>query len=706
MAAAAAAPAPAAPAAPPPAADGGRARRRGLGDLDHLSLERSFSFLGARDLCSCARVSERWNRVGGRSQLWWRLCELRGWHWQEHTRSYHRHRHLTAKQFYRLKHEVAGRWVSPRALSSDASFELVDATLGAEGRRAMAGLTGLFVPHSSAVYRWGAGATSSFNTDMLVSCSGAPQNKFRVWDVRERRVLRSEPTEHQTCIDISDDYVVTGEAAPRSGVLARVFDLRKGQQAHILRGHTSTICAMRILTATMGAPILVTGGYDRVVCVWNLETGSLMRSLVAHEGTVWCVDAFDMVAQDESHRSMLEASGLTPADRTDADDLNERKQKRNRRRRRRGRSRRASATGTSSSSASGGAAAAAGGRGDGDDVSEFDFWSGSGSESDDDEGDSSEEEEDPTAPEVVAANRAILGIEEPVATAPVPGDAAAADEVAAGGADAGGGGGAEGGRGAAAVAAGAAATTAAAAAAASAARVGGAGEAKADDTAAAPGKDSAETAKMRATVNDPTLRAPGFGQDVATADSTADGTGASVRDRMSRAAKIQLRRILIASGSNDNRVIIWDAADTAAPKMVMEGHTSSVMAIKVDHVSQRVVSTGYDTDVRVWDLSTGKTVHVMKRHTAPVFSLAVDWGNGLAASGSRDGTAVLWDIVAGAPLRTLGGHSVDIKCLFLKDCRLISGSVDGVVNVHDVSPDAFGAGEGDYDEDDRGCAIM
>lgn len=67
----------------------------------------------------------------------------------------------------------------------------------------------------------------------------------------------------------------------------RVWDVKSGYCIYTLPGHTSTIRCMRVLH---GRPIAVTGSRDGTVRVWDVQRGRAVRCLRGHGGSVRCLD--------------------------------------------------------------------------------------------------------------------------------------------------------------------------------------------------------------------------------------------------------------------------------------------------------------------------------------------------------------------------------------------------------------------------------
>ncbi|EMD39432.1 hypothetical protein CERSUDRAFT_113078, partial [Gelatoporia subvermispora B] len=69
----------------------------------------------------------------------------------------------------------------------------------------------------------------------------------------------------------------------------RVWDVKSGYCIYELRGHTSTIRCLKVLH---GRPIAVSGSRDRSVRVWDVQRGRALRVLTGHEQSVRCLDVF------------------------------------------------------------------------------------------------------------------------------------------------------------------------------------------------------------------------------------------------------------------------------------------------------------------------------------------------------------------------------------------------------------------------------
>ncbi|KIM55986.1 hypothetical protein SCLCIDRAFT_17245 [Scleroderma citrinum Foug A] len=67
----------------------------------------------------------------------------------------------------------------------------------------------------------------------------------------------------------------------------RVWDVVTGRCIYVLDGHTSTIRCIRVLH---NRPLAVTGSRDTTIRVWNIQKGTLLRVLQGHQQSVRCLD--------------------------------------------------------------------------------------------------------------------------------------------------------------------------------------------------------------------------------------------------------------------------------------------------------------------------------------------------------------------------------------------------------------------------------
>jgi WD40 repeat protein len=184
---------------------------------------------------------------------------------------------------------------------------------------------------------------------------------------------------------------------------------------------------------------------------------------------------------------------------------------------------------------------------------------------------------------------------------------------------------------------------------------------------------------------------------------------------------------LVASGSADNTVRLWDSA-TGRELRRLTGHTLYVRAAAFSPGGRSLASGSMDGSVRVWDVASGRETKILldvggtvslafspdgrslaagtaegniklfdarawgeprslAGHKNQVTALAFSADGRTLASGARDGAVKLWDAAAGRELRPLEGHTGLVKSLaFSADGKtLASASFDGGVKIRDAS---------------------
>src|SRR5207302_8085892 len=114
----------------------------------------------------------------------------------------------------------------------------------------------------------------------------------------------------------------------------------------------------------------------------------------------------------------------------------------------------------------------------------------------------------------------------------------------------------------------------------------------------------------------------------------------------------------------------------------MAGHTREVCSVAFAPMG-KALSAGYDREMLLWDLDTGKKVRVFTGHTDNGYGVAYSDQAKLAATCGFDLTIRLWDLETGKEVRKLTGHTqVMTSVRFSPDGkRLLSASYDSTVRI-------------------------
>jgi WD40 repeat protein len=139
---------------------------------------------------------------------------------------------------------------------------------------------------------------------------------------------------------------------------------------------------------------------------------------------------------------------------------------------------------------------------------------------------------------------------------------------------------------------------------------------------------------------------------------------------------------LLASGSADNTIRIWDVA-TGKTLHIFQGHTAPINSVSFSPDGQRLASGSTDNTIRIWDIDKEHTIRILQGHTAPINSVSFSPNGQRLASGSDDNTIRVWDAATGNIIHTIDRHRNDISSVsFSPDGRrLVSGSFDRKIGI-------------------------
>ena len=157
---------------------------------------------------------------------------------------------------------------------------------------------------------------------------------------------------------------------------------------------------------------------------------------------------------------------------------------------------------------------------------------------------------------------------------------------------------------------------------------------------------------------------------------------------------------MLASGGTkrDFNVKLWDLSDSYNPTLLktLEGHTEPVTSIAFSRDGKTLASGSEDNTVILWNIADGTRAATLEGHTNRVLSVAFSRDGKILASGSDDTTIRLWDVATGRQIDTLLGHTNGVTALAfnpnLQAHMLASaGGYDHTVLLWDLSPDPIPA---------------
>jgi WD40 repeat protein len=139
------------------------------------------------------------------------------------------------------------------------------------------------------------------------------------------------------------------------------------------------------------------------------------------------------------------------------------------------------------------------------------------------------------------------------------------------------------------------------------------------------------------------------------------------------------------SGASEETVRIWEM-ESGNCERLLEGHTGNVYCVVLSGDGQRALSGSFDQTVRVWEVESGRCERVLEGHTGIIYGVAVSSDGRRALSGANDQTVRVWEVESGRCERVLEGHFGIVYSVALSSDgrRAVSGATDKTVRVWDV----------------------
>ncbi len=139
------------------------------------------------------------------------------------------------------------------------------------------------------------------------------------------------------------------------------------------------------------------------------------------------------------------------------------------------------------------------------------------------------------------------------------------------------------------------------------------------------------------------IATPGKGMEVTIIDSKSGDTLQSYSHGRSVNCLAIHKNDLLASGGNDDTIILWNIIDNKE-KTRMRGHKTEVTSVAFSKDGKYLASASVDGVIILWNVATGKMETTFQASKKPITTLAFSPDGNLLASGGWDKGIKLWKL--------------------------------------------------------------
>lgn len=171
-------------------------------------------------------------------------------------------------------------------------------------------------------------------------------------------------------------------------------------------------------------------------------------------------------------------------------------------------------------------------------------------------------------------------------------------------------------------------------------------------------------------------------QSVNTVTFSADGTrlASGGYDQIIRIWQLEPSKLEHSTGSHTRSLLQLSQPCLQA----LQGHSGTLTALRFSPDGQRLASSSYDHQAKLWDVATGQCLKTLQSHCNRLWSICFNPSGTLLATGGDDRAVKLWDVATGQCLKTLQGHTNAVLSLAVaSEGLLASGHEDETVKLWD-----------------------
>ncbi len=142
--------------------------------------------------------------------------------------------------------------------------------------------------------------------------------------------------------------------------------------------------------------------------------------------------------------------------------------------------------------------------------------------------------------------------------------------------------------------------------------------------------------------------------------------------------------------SSSDKIIIYNLKIGSIERMLDGHHGQLIGSLAVDHSGQLLISGDIATRdplIILWDLETGDKIHEYKGHTKVIRELAFSNSDVMIASVGEDNQIKIWSVLTGDPVMTFSDNDdmeLNAVCFSRDDQMIIYGSQDKTIKFREI----------------------
>ncbi|MEH1823519.1 MAG: serine/threonine-protein kinase [Nostoc sp.] len=142
----------------------------------------------------------------------------------------------------------------------------------------------------------------------------------------------------------------------------------------------------------------------------------------------------------------------------------------------------------------------------------------------------------------------------------------------------------------------------------------------------------------------------------------------------------------IASSGDNSTIKLWNLT-TGKQISSLNGHFQRVNVVVISPDGKLLVSASDDNTIKIWNLTTQKQIRTLMGHSDSVHALAISADSETLVTGSDDNTIKIWDLATGEEIRTLAGHTFWVRSVAISPNSVIlaSGSFDKTIKIWNLT---------------------